>query len=99
VVEEICRILDDLRPDSSFVPHSHLVQFVTDRPGHDRRYAMDITKIKNQLGWEPRYSLETGLRKTVEWYLANSAWLDAIRNRGDFQSWVHRNYAVRGGDQ
>lgn len=99
VIEHICRVLDELRPDSAFVPHSHLIQFVTDRPGHDRRYAMDITKIKTELGWTPCYPLEDGLRKTVEWYLANSDWLAAIRKRGDFQSWVQKNYDARGGEQ
>lgn len=98
-IENICGVLDELRPDSAFVPHSHLIQHVNDRPGHDRRYAMDITKIKNELGWMPQYGLEDGLRKTVEWYLANADWLAAIRKRGDFQSWVQKNYDVRGGEQ
>jgi dTDP-glucose 4,6-dehydratase len=96
MIEKICEILDELKPDSPFVPHSHLIQFVADRPGHDRRYAMNTTKVRDQLGWEPQHTLEKGLRKTIEWYLANTDWLTAIRSRSDFQSWVQKNYTVRG---
>jgi dTDP-glucose 4,6-dehydratase len=97
VIQHTCRILDKLRPDSPFVPHSHLIHFVADRPGHDRRYAMDIAKIKSDLGWTPKHTLEEGLHQTVEWCLANLDWLNAIRNRDDFQSWVQKNYDMRGG--
>jgi dTDP-glucose 4,6-dehydratase len=69
VVGTICSILDELLPDSPHAPHAGLITYVTDRPGHDRRYAIDCSKIKSQLGWEPKEVFETGLRKTIEWYL------------------------------
>jgi dTDP-glucose 4,6-dehydratase len=70
---------------------------VADRPGHDRRYAIDIGKINRELGWSPRQSLGSGLKKTVEWYLTHPDWLSAIQNNFEFQNWVERNYAERGG--
>jgi dTDP-glucose 4,6-dehydratase len=81
VVREICRILDELLPKSPHRPHERLITFVTDRPGHDQRYAINAAKIRRELGWEPKETFETGLRKTVEWYLANTAWVEAIRGR------------------
>ncbi len=81
VVRQICRILDELRPQSPNRPHEELITFVADRPGHDQRYAIDAAKIRRELGWEPKETFETGLRKTVEWYLANAAWVEAIRGR------------------
>ena len=66
-----------------------------DRPGHDRRYAMDSTKLENELGWKPRYTLETGLRETVEWYLSHPKWVSAIRKQVEYQAWVERNYQNR----
>lgn len=74
VVRGICRILDELRPASPYRPHEQLIEFVRDRPGHDFRYAIDAAKIGRVLGWRPRESFETGLRKTVQWYLDNEAW-------------------------
>jgi dTDP-glucose 4,6-dehydratase len=79
VVQRICAILDELRPDPAG-PHARLITFVTDRPGHDARYAIDATKIRNQLGWAPKETFETGLRRTVEWYLANPTWWGDIRS-------------------
>lgn len=70
----ICRVMDELRPDSPHVPHDHLLTFVTDRPGHDQRYAIDASKIERELGWEPGYDLESGLYATVQWYLENTNW-------------------------
>ena len=70
IVDAICALLDEYRPASEFCPHQNLKKYVTDRPGHDRRYAMNISKIEHDLGWKPRYDLNNGLRKTVEWYLA-----------------------------
>ncbi|GAB4263711.1 MAG: dTDP-glucose 4,6-dehydratase [Methylomicrobium sp.] len=74
VVETICQLLDELLPASEFKPHRNLVQFVQDRPGHDLRYAIDAGKIKRELGWEPAETFETGIRKTVQWYLDHRAW-------------------------
>jgi dTDP-glucose 4,6-dehydratase len=81
VVREICRILDELLPGSPHRPHEKLITFVTDRPGHDQRYAIDSKKIRRELGWEPKETFETGLRKTVAWYLANKDWVESMRSR------------------
>lgn len=80
VVETICAILDDLRPRAAG-PHRDLISFVVDRPGHDLRYAIDCTKIERELGWQPSETFETGLAKTVRWYLDNRPWWQAIRDR------------------
>jgi len=96
VIMTLCEILDERVPHSPHAPHEKLLQFVTDRPGHDRRYAMDITKINQELGWEPRESLSSGLSKTVEWYLNHPEWIGAIRKQHDYQGWLKRNYAQRG---
>jgi dTDP-glucose 4,6-dehydratase len=96
VVRTLCDVLDEFRPDSPYVPHESLIQYVPDRPGHDRRYAMNIEKIKNELGWQPEQSLESGLMNTVEWYLAHPEWVEAIRKQADYQRWLERNYAERG---
>ena len=79
IVRQICRLLDELLPDSPGFPHERLIEFVADRPGHDRRYAMDIGKIGCELGWTPRETLAGGLRKTVLWYLENRPWWERIR--------------------
>jgi dTDP-glucose 4,6-dehydratase len=78
VVESICRLLDEMLPGSSHRPHQRLITFVGDRPGHDRRYAMDIAKIQRELSWEPGEDFDSGLRKTVCWYLANRWWWEPI---------------------
>jgi dTDP-glucose 4,6-dehydratase len=78
VVRSICRWLDEMLPGSPHRPHERLITFVADRPGHDRRYAMDIAKIQRELGWQPRESFDSGLRKTVSWYLANRWWWEPI---------------------
>jgi dTDP-glucose 4,6-dehydratase len=80
VVKMICALLDELAPSSVVGLHERLIEFVADRPGHDLRYAIDPTRISTQLGWQPRENFETGLRKTVEWYLANRSWWQRIRN-------------------
>ncbi len=80
VVRGICDILDELHPEGA--PHAGLIEFVTDRPGHDWRYAIDAGKIERQLGWTPSETFETGLRKTVEWYLENGGWCDRVRDGG-----------------
>jgi dTDP-glucose 4,6-dehydratase len=81
VVQSICRLLDELLPDSPYRPHRRLITFVADRPGHDRRYAMDIAKIGRELGWQPVENFDSGLRKTVSWYLENRWWWEPIWSR------------------
>jgi dTDP-glucose 4,6-dehydratase len=86
VVQSICRLLDEMLPGSLYRPHRRLISFVPDRPGHDRRYAMNIAKIRRELGWEPSENFDSGLRKTVSWYLANRWWWEPIwsqRYRGE----------------
>jgi dTDP-glucose 4,6-dehydratase len=79
-VQTLCNLLDELLPNSPHKPHHQLIQFVNDRPGHDLRYAIDASKIQNQLGWEPQETFETGLRKTVQWYLDNRNWWQRVRD-------------------
>jgi len=97
IVRTICRIMDQLQPNSPYFPHEQLIQFVADRPGHDRRYAIDIGKIQTELGWQPQRSLETGLRETVQWYLEHPDWIAAVSQQPDYQSWIQRNYSNREG--
>jgi dTDP-glucose 4,6-dehydratase len=97
LVRTVCSILDELRPESPRRPHHSLITFVADRPGHDRRYAMDSRKIGRDLNWSPREGLESGLRKTVVWYLENGEWVQAIRGGPEYRQWQETNYAVRGG--
>ena len=94
VVQTICALLDELVPDSACKPHSQLITYVTDRPGHDRRYAIDASKVRRELNWQPEESFETGMRKTVEWYLSNTKWIEAVTG-DDYQRWVATNYADR----
>jgi dTDP-glucose 4,6-dehydratase len=96
VVRQLCAVLDDLAPATGPVPHDSLITFVADRPGHDRRYAMDIRKIEAELGWRPRVILEDGLRKTAAWYVENSDWVAAIRSGDDYHRWIEENYDRRG---
>ena len=79
VVETICDVLDELVSDSPWCPHRQLIRFVTDRPGHDARYAIDASKLRRELGWRPRESFESGIAKTVRWYLNNRTWWQPIR--------------------
>jgi len=95
IIRGLCALLDGFRRDSPHVPHDRLIRFVTDRPGHDRRYAMDIAKIRQELEWKPRHSLEDGLEGTVRWYLDHGAWLAEIRRRPGFQEWIKTNYSER----
>ena len=94
LVREVCALLDELQPAKE--PYASLITHVADRPGHDRRYAMDITRIRAELGWLPNHDIERGLRATVRWYLDNPDWVQAILKENDFQSWLERNYAQRG---
>lgn len=95
IVNTICEILDELQPESPHTPHRQLIRYVTDRPGHDRRYAIDITKISSELGWQPQHNLTEGLLSTVKWYLEHPEWVDAIRQQQNYQQWVESNYAKR----
>jgi dTDP-glucose 4,6-dehydratase len=95
VINEICDILDELQPGSPHAPHNQLIQYVKDRPGHDRRYDMDINRIQRELDWQPKQSLTSGLARTVQWYLENLSWIDAIHQHQDYQGWMTRNYANR----
>jgi dTDP-glucose 4,6-dehydratase len=92
IVERICSILDarlDTAPQGGY---QSLIEFVTDRPGHDRRYAMNIGKIHSELGWQPRNTLQEGLGRTVEWYLSHGEWLDEIRSRPSYADWIDAQY-------
>jgi dTDP-glucose 4,6-dehydratase len=93
VVRTICRHLDELRPRPSG-PHEGLIAFVKDRPGHDRRYAINASKIEMELGWRPAESFESGLQKTIEWYLGNMEWIAGIET-GAYRSWIETNYVSR----
>jgi len=93
IVHSICAILDELRPGDPVVPHKKLITYVQDRPGHDRRYAMDTRKIERDLGWRPRETFESGIRKTVEWYLANEAWIREVTS-GHYREWIATQYSV-----
>jgi dTDP-glucose 4,6-dehydratase len=95
IVKTICNIMDETYPNSPFFPHESLIKYVTDRPGHDRRYAMDISKIHQNLGWQPKESLETGMEKTIRWYLENEKWLAGIQKRNDYGGWIQANYGNR----
>lgn len=94
VVSAVCAILDKLRPGGA--PHNRLLTFVQDRPGHDRRYAIDVRKVEGELGWRPQQGFEGGLYKTVEWYLAHGRWVENVVS-GEYQRWLDTNYGARGG--
>jgi dTDP-glucose 4,6-dehydratase len=94
VVRTLCAILDELRPLPAGTRHASLISFVKDRPGHDRRYAIDCAKIERELGWQPRESFETGIRKTVQWYLENPAWVRDVAS-GAYREWIETNYGKR----
>ncbi|OUL31374.1 dTDP-glucose 4,6-dehydratase [Nostoc sp. 106C] len=93
VVEKICALLDELAPKPNF-HYSSLISFVKDRPGHDRRYAINSSKIKKDLGWEPKESFDSGLLKTIQWYLSNSTWVEQVQS-GAYQTWIEQNYGDR----
>jgi dTDP-glucose 4,6-dehydratase len=99
IIQTVCAILDERFPESPNKPHSSLIQYVKDRPGHDRRYAMDITKIQQELGWRPKKTIETGLHETINWYLSNPDWVEAVHGSSDLQSWMKQNYDQRDTDQ
>lgn len=93
IVREICALLDEFHPQGA--PHDRLITYVQDRPGHDRRYAMDIAKIRADLGWMPRHDIESGLRATVRWYLDNPEWVKSVLGQDGYAAWLEKNYAKR----
>ena len=95
IVRGICRLLDEMRPDPAGA-RERLITYVKDRPGHDRRYAIDARKVADELGWRPSETFETGIRRTVRWYLDHSAWVEGVTS-GRYQDWVRNNYADREG--
>jgi dTDP-glucose 4,6-dehydratase len=94
VVREICAILDELHPGP--VPYATLIAYVHDRPGHDQRYSIDISKIQSEIGWKPRHDLASGLLATIEWYLSHPEWVSGIAQQSDFGEWIKKNYDERG---
>jgi dTDP-glucose 4,6-dehydratase len=92
IVQRVCALLDELRPKADGSSYATQITYVTDRPGHDRRYAIDARKIERELGWKPAETFETGIRKTVEWYLANPDWVAHVQS-GSYRDWVAKQYA------
>ena len=94
IVNRVCALLDELRPRDDGKPYAEQITYVTDRPGHDRRYAIDARKLERELGWKPAETFETGIRKTVAWYLDNQEWVQNVQS-GSYRDWVEKNYAGR----
>ena len=94
IVHTVCDLLDELQPRSDAQSYKEQITYVQDRPGHDRRYAIDAGKIERELGWKPAETFETGIRKTVRWYLDNQAWVDNVQS-GSYRDWVQTNYQDR----
>ncbi|MCB1908072.1 MAG: dTDP-glucose 4,6-dehydratase [Rhodocyclaceae bacterium] len=95
IVHIVCRLLDELQPAAEG-PHERLIRFVADRPGHDRRYAIDARRIERELGWRPAETFESGIRKTVRWYLDNPGWVADVQS-GAYREWIGTNYGSRNG--
>jgi dTDP-glucose 4,6-dehydratase len=93
IVHRVCGLLDEFQPNPEG-PATRLITYVKDRPGHDRRYAIDATKIHRELGWKPAETFETGIRKTVKWYLDNMGWVENVAS-GEYRKWLDTNYATR----
>jgi len=91
IVQKICALLDERRPRADDTSYATLIKYVKDRPGHDRRYAIDARKIEQQLGWRPAETFETGIRKTVDWYLENAEWVTQVQS-GAYRDWVNKQY-------
>ena len=94
VVESICSILDELCPNDPVLPHRKLITYVEDRPGHDHRYAIDASKLARELGWRPRETFDSGLRKTIEWYLEHGAWIREVTS-GAYRQWMVTHYSTQ----
>jgi dTDP-glucose 4,6-dehydratase len=93
VVTTLCAVLDELQPRADGQSYATQITFVKDRPGHDRRYAIDARKIERELGWKPQETFETGIRKTVQWYLANQEWVEGVTS-GSYRQWVGKQYGA-----
>ena len=93
IVKTVCALLDELRPRADGQPYASQIRYVTDRPGHDRRYAIDARKLERELGWKPAETFETGIRKTVQWYLDNPEWVANVQS-GAYREWVSQQYAA-----
>ena len=91
VVKTICQILDELKPRADGKSYAQQITFVKDRPGHDRRYAIDASKIERELGWRPAETFDTGIRKTVQWYLHNPVWIEGVVS-GSYRDWLQKQY-------
>jgi dTDP-glucose 4,6-dehydratase len=94
IVQLLCGLMDKHLERPSTESSHRLIQFVEDRPGHDRRYAIDATKIKDELGWHPRHNLKEALNATIDWYLSHMDWVESIRT-GEYQKWIEINYGGR----
>ncbi len=92
IVQTVCRLLDELRPRADGKSYAEQITYVKDRPGHDRRYAIDARKIERELGWKPAETFDTGIRKTVQWYLANGEWVQRVQS-GAYREWIQKQYA------
>jgi dTDP-glucose 4,6-dehydratase len=93
IVHTVCQLLDELRPRADGQPYAQQITYVTDRPGHDRRYAIDARKIERELGWKPAETFETGIRKTVQWYLSHPDWVQHVQS-GSYREWVNKQYGA-----
>ena len=93
IVNTVCKLLDELRPKADGTGYATQITYVTDRPGHDRRYAIDARKLERELGWKPAETFETGIRKTVQWYLDNPEWVANVQS-GAYREWVSKQYAA-----
>jgi len=93
IVRTVCRLLDELRPREDGKSYAEQITYVQDRPGHDRRYAIDARKIERELGWKPAETFDSGIRKTVQWYLAHPDWVASVQT-GAYRDWVQTQYAA-----
>jgi dTDP-glucose 4,6-dehydratase len=94
IVHIVCDLLDELRKRDDGNSYREQITFVTDRPGHDRRYAIDARKIERELGWKPAETFDTGIRKTLQWYLDNQVWVNNVLS-GNYRQWIEKNYNGR----
>jgi dTDP-glucose 4,6-dehydratase len=94
IVHTVCALLDELSPRADGQPYKAQISYVTDRPGHDRRYAIDARKLERELGWKPAETFDSGIRKTVAWYLANGDWVRNVQS-GAYREWVQKQYDAK----